>query len=88
LGDLLLAGVGPPVLRKAFGRPAGLAALAVALGTVAGVLLLGAGGWLPAIFPVMVVLGPLLVAQYAYWTRRRGAERTTQQYLREEPLAA
>jgi len=37
------------------------------------------------IFPVMVVLGPLMVLQYAYWRRRRGKERTTWQYLQAEP---
>jgi len=33
----------------------------------------------------MVILGPLMVAQYLYWRRRTGAERTTQEYLRAEP---
>ena len=37
------------------------------------------------IFSVMVVLGPLMIAQYTYW-RRCGPERTTVQYLRAEPL--
>jgi hypothetical protein len=41
-----------------------------------------------ALFPVMVVLGPLMVLQYAWWARRRGPERTTRQYLQVEPLAA
>ncbi|MGH2561689.1 MAG: hypothetical protein ACRDJH_21700 [Thermomicrobiales bacterium] len=86
LGDLLLATVGPLVLRKAYGRPAGLGAIAIALGTVAGLLALAASGRLEGGFPVMVVLGPLLVGQYAYWVRRRGGERTTGQYLRAEPL--
>ena len=36
------------------------------------------------IVPVMTVLGPLMVAQYGYWIRRRGLERTTQQYLQAE----
>ncbi|MGH2532456.1 MAG: hypothetical protein ACRDJW_09130 [Thermomicrobiales bacterium] len=86
LGDLLLLTVGPLVLRKAFGRPAGLGAIAVALGTMAGLLSLAAVGVLHGAFPVMVVLGPLLVGQYGYWVRRRGGERTTGQYLRAEPL--
>jgi hypothetical protein len=34
----------------------------------------------------MVVLGPLMVLQYAYWRRRRGVEHTTWQYLQAEPL--
>ena len=86
LGGLLLAAVGPLVFRRAFGRAAGLVAVLVALGTVAGLMLLGAAGALRAAFPVMVVLGPLLVAQHAYWCRRRGAERTTGEYLVAEPL--
>jgi hypothetical protein len=37
-----------------------------------------------AAVPLMTVLGPLMVAQYAYW-RRRGRERTTRRYLEDEP---
>lgn len=37
-------------------------------------------------FPVMPVLGPLMILQYAYWAHRRGRERTTWQYLEAEPL--
>ncbi len=36
------------------------------------------------IFPLMVVLGPLMLLQYAYW-HRRGPERTTREYLAAEP---
>jgi hypothetical protein len=38
------------------------------------------------LFPVMVVLGPLMLLQYLYWRRRRGQERTMWQYLQEEPM--
>jgi hypothetical protein len=86
LGDLLLATVGPLVFRKAYGRTAGMATFAIALATVAALLLLGATGLLRGTFPVMVVLGPLLVGLYVYWERRRGGERTTRDYLRDEPL--
>ena len=86
LGDLLLATVGPLVFRKAFGGAAGSVATAVAVGTVTTLMLLGASGALRGTFPVMIVLGPLLAAQYAYWVRRRGGERTTWAYLRDEPL--
>ena len=85
LGDLLMATVFPLVLRKAYGRRAGLAALAVGLGTIGLVLGLGVLGLLPGTFPVMVVLGPLMVGQYAGWRRRRGPERTTWQYRQAEP---
>jgi hypothetical protein len=69
-------------MRKAFGRPAGLAALLLALAAIGTLLALPLQGY----FPVMVVLGPLMVLQYLYWRRRRGRERTTWQYLQEEPL--
>ncbi len=80
LGDLLLATVFPLVMRKAFGRTAGLAALIVGLGVIAAMLALTG----PVTLPVMVVLGPLMVLQYLYW-RRRGPERPTWRYWQEEP---
>ena len=86
LGDLLLAAAFPLVMRKAFGRPAGLAAMAIGLGAIAALILDPIWGLHVEIFPVMVVLGPLMVLQYAYWRRRRGQERTTWQYLQAEPL--
>ena len=82
LGDLLLATVFPLVLRKAFGRSAGITAMVLALGAIGTMLLLPLRG----VFPVMVVLGPLIVLQYLFWRRYRGQERTTWQYLQEEPL--
>lgn len=87
LGDLLLAAVFPLVMRKAYGRTAGLTALSVALLALAGVLLLPISGLLQVTFPVMVVLGPLMVAQYLFWRRRRGRERTTRQYWQAEPIS-
>jgi hypothetical protein len=42
-------------------------------------------GVLKGTFPVMTVLGPLMVLQYLSWSRRRGPERTTRQYLQAEP---
>jgi hypothetical protein len=96
LGDLLLATVFPLVMRKAFGRAAGLGALAIALGTLGALLtlpaLLGMRVTLPALLgmrvtlPAMTPLGPLMVLQYVYWVRQRGPERTTRQYLQAEPL--
>jgi hypothetical protein len=82
LGDLLLVSVSPLVMRKAFGRTAGLLALVLALAAIGTLLALALQG----LFPVMVVLGPLMVLQYLYWRWRRGQERTTWQYLQEEPL--
>jgi hypothetical protein len=87
LGDLLMATVFPLVMRKAYGRRAGLVGALVGLGAIAGLLGLGLLGLLPGIFPVMLLLGPLMVAQYAFWRRRLGPERTTWQYLRAEPVS-
>ncbi len=86
LGDTLLAAVFPLVMRKAFGRPAGLVALVVGILALVSTTLVLFAGAVAAIFPLMVVLGPLMLLQYAYWRRRRGLERTTWQYLQAEPL--
>jgi hypothetical protein len=81
LGDMLLVTLFPLIMYKAFSRRAGM---------IAGVLeLLAIGGMLAlpftTLFPAMVVLGPLMVLQYLCWSRRRGLERTTWQYLQEDP---
>jgi hypothetical protein len=84
LGDLLLASVFPLVMRKAFGRRAGGIALALALLVIAVVLAYPQRQG----FPVMLALGPLMVAQFLYWRWNSGHERTTKRYLLEEPLRA
>ena len=81
LGDVLMATVFPLALRKAYGRQAGLIAMALALLTLMLVML----SPLERTFPVMVVLGPLMVVQYTVWRWRHGVERTTRQYLQAEP---
>jgi hypothetical protein len=86
LGDLLLMTVFPLVMRKAYGRPAGIAAIAIGLGTIAALMVLLQLGNVYATVPVMSVLGPLMALQYGYWLRRRGQERTMRQYLQPEPL--
>ena len=58
----------------------------IGLGAIAALIFVKNWGLHIEIFPVMVVLGPLMVLQYAYWRRRRGVERTTWQYLQVEPL--
>jgi hypothetical protein len=82
LGDVLMATVFPLVMRKAFGHRAGITAMVIALCAIGTMLALPLQG----IFPAMVVLGPLMVLQYLYWRRQHGPERTTWQYLQEEPL--
>jgi hypothetical protein len=85
LGDLLLAAVFPLVMRKGYGFSAGILGLVVTVGALAAVFLLPAMGLLQATFPVMTVLGPLMVMQYLFWRYRSGVERTTHQYLQSEP---
>ena len=86
LGDLVLATVFPLVMRKAFGRAAGLAAMSLGLIAISLLILSLISGLLVGTFPVMVVLGPLMVLQYAYWHRRQPQERTTWEYLQAEPI--
>jgi hypothetical protein len=86
LGDMLLATAFPLVMRKAYGRTAGVVAMAIGLGTISLITLSLVFGLLAVTFPVMIVLGPLMVLQYSYWRRRREQERTTWQYLQAEPM--
>jgi hypothetical protein len=81
LGDLLLAAVYPLVLRRAFGERAGVVAMATGLAVIGGLLAVVQLRVVTGGLPAMVVLGPLMVLQYAYWSRCRGGERTTWQYL-------
>jgi hypothetical protein len=85
LGDLLLAAVFPIVMRKAFGRTAALLALLLGLVTLAAMLVLLDLRLVRVTLPAMVALGPLMVAQYLFWARRLGTERTTWQYQQAEP---
>jgi hypothetical protein len=86
LGDLLLATTFPLVMRKAFGRSVGIAAMIINLCTIAGMLAFLVLAKAEMALPVMTGLGPLMVLQYVFWMRRQGAERTTWQYLQAEPL--
>ena len=85
MGDMLLATVFPLVMRKAFGRAAGIASLVSNLSLIVAMLTLAVLIRLRVLFPVMMLLGPLTVLQFAYWRHRIGRERTTQQYLQAEP---
>jgi hypothetical protein len=85
LGDLLLVSVFPLTMRKAFGLPAGIAAMVINLGTLAATMAFFQLAHVRATVPLMTVLGPLMVVQYANWRRKRGRERTTRQYLLAEP---
>jgi hypothetical protein len=85
LDDLLLAAMFPLAARKAFGRTAGLAGLVASLAAVALVVGLVDRTIVPD-WPPMVALGPVIVAQYCWWVSRRGRERPTWEYLRDEPV--
>ena len=85
LGDLLLAAVFPLVMRKGYGLISGILGLGLAATALAAVFLLASMGILQATFPLMIVLGPLMVMQYLFWRNRSGVERTTHQYLQAEP---
>jgi hypothetical protein len=86
LGDLVIAAAFPLVMRKAFGRTAGLVALVAGLVVIAAILAALVTGTIKGSIPAMVALGPTAVLQYAWWLRRLGKERTTWQYLQAEPL--
>jgi hypothetical protein len=86
LGDLLLATVFPLAMRKAFGRSAGIAAMAINLGAIAATMAFLQLARLEVAVPLMTGLGPLMLLQFGYWVRRRGPERTTWEYLRAEPV--
>jgi hypothetical protein len=81
LGDLLMVVLAPLVLRKAFGRTAGIVSAVTSVAAVAGMLAALRLGWFSRPIPAMVVLGPLLLPQYAWWRLRLGRERTTWEYL-------
>lgn len=86
LGDLLLAAVFPLVMRKAFGRTAGLIGLVTGLVVMVAMLSVLYLTRAHVLIPAMVVLGPLMLAQIAYWRRTLGSERRTWEYLQAEPL--
>jgi hypothetical protein len=85
LGDLLMAAVFPLVMRKAFGRSAGIVAMLVGCAALGMLILILTLGLIHRAIPVMIVLGPLMALQYGYW-RRRGREYATWQYLQAEPM--
>ena len=84
LGDVLFMILFALVMFKAFGRPAGLTALGVALGVIVVMLILIDLDVLAPLFPTMTPLAPLMILQYLYWRQRQGAERTMRQFLNPE----
>jgi hypothetical protein len=83
--DVLVAAMFPLAARKAFGKTAGLLALVASLAATALVLALVHNGVVRHRSP-MEALGPLIVAQYCWWIRKRRRERPMFEYLRRESL--
>jgi hypothetical protein len=86
LGDLLLAGVFPLVLRKAYGVVPAVSAIVISVAAMAALLAVVQLSLIDDAIPVMLLLGPSMVGQYIFWSRRHPHERTTWQYLQSEPL--
>ncbi len=83
-GDIALAAVFPLVMRKAYGKTAGLTAFFVAILAFISIAVLSLINLIQETFPFMVLLGPLMAIQYLLWRNLRGKERTTQAYLQAE----
>jgi hypothetical protein len=75
LGDLMMLTLFPLTMWKGYGLRAG--AIALGIGFVALVLLFVLP--ITTIFPVMVLLGPLMLVQYLWW-RRTGPERRWKEF--------
>ncbi len=84
LGDLIVMCLYPLVMRKAYGRPAGIAAVLLDMGVVAFLLALSVSGILKIFFPVMALLGPIVVVHYLIYRSKGYQERTMRQYIQED----
>ncbi|WP_439947967.1 hypothetical protein [Streptomyces sp. BBFR109] len=88
LGDLLLLVLFPLVAAKAYGRTAALLAGVVGVAVTSAISALFALDALTAGFPLLTVLGPLIVAQHLVWSRRTGGERSTAEWRAGAPRPA
>jgi hypothetical protein len=80
LGDLLMLVMFPLTASRAFGRGAGRVAALCGIAVTGGVALLFWLRVLGTAVPLLTVLGPVIVTQYAYWRRRNVRERTVQEW--------
>lgn len=87
VGDLVVAVTFTLAVRKAYGRSAGIIAIAVAVLGVASALALLELRVVERMLPAMVVIGPACVLQYLLWRGTRGRERSMRGYLDAEPIA-
>jgi hypothetical protein len=73
LGDCLLLAAWPVVARRTYGPAAAAIAVGVDAALLTTLYLGFATGVLTGTIPVLTALGPLIVVQYWYWTRRTPA---------------
>lgn len=89
LGDLVMLVMYPLVATKAFGRAAGLVAAVAGLGATGVVIALFLAGWFSTGFPLLTLLGPLIIVQYAWWRRHGGhRERTVNEWRAGNTVSA
>lgn len=86
LGDVLMLTLWTLVALKAFGRAAALLAAFTALALTTALALVLDAGVLTGPFPVMLVAGPLMAAQYLLWRALGRTERTSAH--RDRPTGA
>ena len=80
LGDALLAVVWVLVVGKAYGRAMGGVGAFLTLGSLAGIMACFVTGTLSRPVPAMVLMSPLILAQWGFCRRRYGPERTTREW--------
>lgn len=85
LGDMLFEVTFPLVMRKAFGRTAGLKAMIISLVVTAFIIVIIDMSPVYS-FATMVLFAPLMALQYIFW-RRWKPERTMWQYLQAESIS-
>jgi hypothetical protein len=88
LGDLVMLVMYPLVATKAFGRAAGLVAAVAGLGATGVVIALFLAGWFSTGFPLLTLLGPLIIVQYAWWRRHGQRERTVNEWRAGNTVSA
>jgi hypothetical protein len=79
LGDVIALLLWPLAALKAFGRTPAWVGAILGLSAVTGIFAAMSGSLVDQGLPAMVVLGPLIGLQYAFW-RQRGVERTIADY--------
>lgn len=80
LGDLLLLVLFPLAAARAFGRVAALVAGFSAAASVSLAEALIRAGLFTTALPLVTILGPAIIAQYAFWRQLGRRERTTQEW--------